>query len=48
VRITSILSLRLPAGFGAGRTVLATFGWLQDAMVAVEKLLVAGFVNVEQ
>jgi hypothetical protein len=34
--------------FGAGRTVLATFGRPQDAAAAVEKLLDAGFVNVEQ
>ena len=33
--------------FGAGRTVLATFGRPQDAAVAVEKLLDAAFINVE-
>jgi len=32
----------------AGRSVLATFGRPRDAAVAVEKLLDAGFVNVEQ
>ncbi len=34
--------------FGAGRTVLATFGRAGAAAAVVEKLLDAGFVNVEQ
>jgi len=34
--------------FGAGRTILAAFGRPEDAAVALEKLLDAGFINVEQ
>jgi hypothetical protein len=34
--------------FGAGRTLLASFDHPEDAAAALEKLLGAGFINVEQ
>jgi hypothetical protein len=38
----------LTGGFGAGPTLLAAFGRADDATAALDELLDAGFLNVEQ